>query len=156
MRLVGTGKKLRRLASAAGASQKSRTRSAGVLARSYAGQNRIVRFPHGLEADTVSAGEDARAPNSTAGMLALTSKRLTTMIDGLWKMTRQERAEILAIPQEDADAVLTGAITLEAVLQQFGFEVLHTSHSSLRNGAILKSFRERQKAALRKSGGNHE
>jgi len=113
MRLVGTGKKLRALA-----------------------------FAAGLRKDLAR----------TEGPITITSKRLTAIVDGLWGMSRRDRAAILAIPEADANVVLTAAVTLEAVLQRFDFEVLHGSHGSLRQGAILKAFDERRKASLRGAG----
>jgi exopolyphosphatase/guanosine-5'-triphosphate,3'-diphosphate pyrophosphatase len=150
MRLVGTGKKLRALAAAAGVSS---PRSAGVPARSN------VRKPNGVPVfpatrfEAVTAGGDARTPGLGANKrptapVSLSLKRLSAMVDGLWGMKRQERAAMLGISEEDAGIVLTAAITLEAVLQRFDFDVLHASRSSLRHGAILTSFAQRRMAAL--------
>jgi exopolyphosphatase/guanosine-5'-triphosphate,3'-diphosphate pyrophosphatase len=104
MRLIGTGRKLRKLASA----------------------------PLPNQADW--AGEPP----------SLTAKRLTFIIEQLWGMSRTERAARLAIAEANVDVALAGAITLEAILQRFGFELLHTSDGNLRKGAILKWFGESQ------------
>jgi exopolyphosphatase/pppGpp-phosphohydrolase len=111
MRLVGTGKKLRALASA-------------------------------------SKSPKQTHPNN--GLVSITSKGLTSIIDGLWRMNRRERAAMLSISESDADVVLTAAVTQEAVLKRFDFDVLHASRGSLRQGAILKAFADRREAAMRR------
>jgi exopolyphosphatase/guanosine-5'-triphosphate,3'-diphosphate pyrophosphatase len=128
MRLVGTGKTLRALASAAGVSQSSLIRSTG----------RDVRAP---------AGVSKRAA-SNPPLLPLSLKRLGAMIDSLWSMRRGERAAMVEIAEEDANVVLIAAITLEAVLNRFDFDVLHVSCSSLRQGAILTSLTQRRLAPV--------
>jgi exopolyphosphatase/guanosine-5'-triphosphate,3'-diphosphate pyrophosphatase len=130
LRLIGTGKKLRSLASAAGVSQTSSTRSAG----------RDVRAP---------AGVSKRAASNPA-LLAVSLNRLSGTIDSLWPMSRGERAVMVGIAEEDANVVLIAAITLEAVLNRFDFDVLHVSCGSLRQGAILTSFTERRLAPVSK------
>jgi exopolyphosphatase/guanosine-5'-triphosphate,3'-diphosphate pyrophosphatase len=94
------------------------------------------------------AGNSRKNLRQSDGMVSLTPKRLTVMIEGLWEMTRRERATILAISEEDAEVILTAAVTLEAILHRFDFEVVHASQSSVRQGAILRSFAERRTTAL--------
>ena len=98
------------------------------------------------------AASSGKILGPSEGVVSLTLKRLTAAIEGLWEMTRSQRAAILAISDEDADVILTAAVTLEAILQRFGFEVLHASPSSVRQGAILKSFSDRQRAPSRGIG----
>jgi exopolyphosphatase/guanosine-5'-triphosphate,3'-diphosphate pyrophosphatase len=148
MHLVGTGKKLRALA-AAGVSQTSRHRSAGIPARSKVGHSNGVPVFQASRFGAAAAGGDAHTSGLSANKrptapVSLSLKRLSAMIDGLWGMKRVERAAMLGISEEDASVVLTAAITLEAVLQRFDFDVLHASRSSLRHGAILTSFAERR------------
>lgn len=60
----------------------------------------------------------------------------------LWSMPLSERKQIVGLPKKRADVILTGMAIYEAVLEQFGFDVLQASTRGLRFAAVIQEREE--------------
>jgi exopolyphosphatase / guanosine-5'-triphosphate,3'-diphosphate pyrophosphatase len=69
----------------------------------------------------------------------LTAERVRWHVTRLWSLPLQERREIIGLPPNRADVILTGAAIYEAVMQQFGFEELRLSTRGLRFAVVAES-----------------
>lgn len=67
----------------------------------------------------------------------LTLERIQWHVQHLWGLTLEQRKQIVGLPKNRADVILTGAAIFEAVMKQFGFRELRISTRGLRFGAVL-------------------
>jgi len=67
----------------------------------------------------------------------LTPERLTWHVNQLWSLPLEQRMQLVGLPPNRADVILTGAVIYETVLEQFGFPELRISTRGLRFGAVL-------------------
>ena len=64
-------------------------------------------------------------------------ERLHWHVERLWSLPLEERREIVGLPKNRADVILTGAAIFEAVMQEFGFDRLRLSTRGLRFAAVM-------------------
>jgi exopolyphosphatase/guanosine-5'-triphosphate,3'-diphosphate pyrophosphatase len=55
----------------------------------------------------------------------------------LWKLPLAGRKEIIGLPKQRADVILTGVLIYEAVMEEFGFKELRVSTRGLRFAAVM-------------------
>jgi exopolyphosphatase/guanosine-5'-triphosphate,3'-diphosphate pyrophosphatase len=55
----------------------------------------------------------------------------------LWKLPLARRKEIIGLPKQRADVILTGVLIYEAVMEEFGFQELSVSTRGLRFAAVM-------------------
>jgi exopolyphosphatase/guanosine-5'-triphosphate,3'-diphosphate pyrophosphatase len=63
--------------------------------------------------------------------------RVRWHVEQLWSMPLSERQQIIGLPQNRADVILTGAAVYEAIMEQFKFPTLRISTRGLRFAAVL-------------------
>ena len=68
----------------------------------------------------------------------LTHERLRWHVNRLWSLPLEQRKQLVGLPPNRADVILTGAVIYEAILEQFGFAELRISTRGLRFGAVLR------------------
>jgi len=56
----------------------------------------------------------------------------------LWQLPLARRREIVGLPKQRADVILTGVLIYELVMEEFGFEQLRVSTRGLRFAAVMK------------------
>lgn len=56
----------------------------------------------------------------------------------LWELPLARRKEVVGLPRQRADVILTGVLIYELVMEEFGFEQLHVSTRGLRFAAVMK------------------
>jgi exopolyphosphatase/guanosine-5'-triphosphate,3'-diphosphate pyrophosphatase len=56
----------------------------------------------------------------------------------LWQLPLAKRKEIVGLPKQRADVILTGVLIYEAVMEEFGFERLRISTRGLRFAAVME------------------
>ncbi len=87
--------------------------------------------------------------------LTLSRKSLKKLAPILCALALEERKKIPAINPDRADIIIAGAAIMEAIMEEFGLEVIHISHRELRDGLLVEylsnfeGFRELQKAPMR-------
>jgi len=69
----------------------------------------------------------------------LSFERLQWHVRRLWKMPLEERKQIVGLPKNRADIILTGALIYEEVMRHFQFSELHVSTRGLRFAAVMES-----------------
>lgn len=67
----------------------------------------------------------------------LTRERLAWHVDHLWSLPIAQRKQIIGLPPNRADVILTGAAIYEAVLRDFGFPEMRISTRGLRFAALM-------------------
>jgi len=67
----------------------------------------------------------------------LSQEQVTGHLERLWSLPLAERKQIVGLPKERADVILTGVAIYEAVMEQFGFAELRVSTRGLRFAAVL-------------------
>ena len=67
----------------------------------------------------------------------LSRQRLSWHVERLWGLPLEARKQLVGLPKNRADVILTGAVIYEAVTQQCGFRELRISTRGLRFGALL-------------------
>ena len=67
----------------------------------------------------------------------LTREQLAWHVDHLWSLPIEQRKQIVGLPPNRADVILTGAAIYEAVLREFGFAELRISTRGLRFAAVM-------------------
>ncbi len=67
----------------------------------------------------------------------LNRERIQWHVEHLWSLTLEQRKQIVGLPKNRADVILTGAAIFEAVMRQFKFPQLRISTRGLRFGAVL-------------------
>lgn len=67
----------------------------------------------------------------------LTRARLSSHVDHLWSLPIDERRQIVGLPPNRADVILTGSAIYEAVLNHFDFGELRISTRGLRFAALM-------------------
>jgi exopolyphosphatase/guanosine-5'-triphosphate,3'-diphosphate pyrophosphatase len=67
----------------------------------------------------------------------LSRERLQWQLQRLWSLSLAERRQLVGLPPNRADVILTGVAIYEGVMEQFGFEELRLSTRGLRFGALL-------------------
>ena len=55
----------------------------------------------------------------------------------LWRLPLAKRKEIIGLPRQRADVILTGVLIYELVMEEFGFETLRVSTRGLRFAAVM-------------------
>ena len=55
----------------------------------------------------------------------------------LWQLPLAQRREIVGLPKQRADVILTGVLIYEAVMAEFGFEAVRVSTRGLRFAAVM-------------------
>ncbi len=68
----------------------------------------------------------------------LSLDRLRWHLSRLWSLPLEKRKQIVGLPANRADVILTGAVIYEAVMELFGFEVLRISTRGLRFAAVME------------------
>jgi exopolyphosphatase/guanosine-5'-triphosphate,3'-diphosphate pyrophosphatase len=68
--------------------------------------------------------------------ICLGRARLDWHVNHLWSLPLTRRRQIVGLPPDRADVILTGVAILEAVLGEFGFSELHVSTRGLRFAAV--------------------
>ena len=68
---------------------------------------------------------------------SLSRERLHWHVKRLWSLPLDARKEVVGLPRNRADVILTGAVIYEAVMQHLGFSPLRISTRGLRFGAVL-------------------
>jgi exopolyphosphatase / guanosine-5'-triphosphate,3'-diphosphate pyrophosphatase len=63
--------------------------------------------------------------------------RVTWQRKRLWRLPLEERKQIIGLPKNRADVILTGVAIYEAVMQEFGFNELRVSTRGLRFAAVM-------------------
>jgi exopolyphosphatase/guanosine-5'-triphosphate,3'-diphosphate pyrophosphatase len=69
--------------------------------------------------------------------VSLNIDRLQQTLTLLWSLSLAERKNIVGLPANRADVILTGAAIYEAIMTRFGFQELRISSRGLRFGAAL-------------------
>jgi len=67
----------------------------------------------------------------------LSLDRVTWHRKRLWHLPLAERKQIIGLPKNRADVILTGVAIYEAVMEEFGFHELRVSTRGLRFGAVM-------------------
>jgi len=67
----------------------------------------------------------------------LSLERIEWHVNHLWRLTLERRKQIVGLPKNRADVILTGAAICEAVMRCLGFSQLRISTRGLRFGAVL-------------------
>ena len=63
--------------------------------------------------------------------------RLHWHMENLWRLALEERKQVIGLPKNRADVILTGVAIYEAVMEQFRFAELRISTRGLRFGAVM-------------------
>jgi exopolyphosphatase/guanosine-5'-triphosphate,3'-diphosphate pyrophosphatase len=71
--------------------------------------------------------------------VSLNIDRLQQTLTLLWSLSLAERKNVVGLPANRADVILTGAAIYEAIMTRFGFQELQISSRGLRFGAALSS-----------------
>jgi exopolyphosphatase/guanosine-5'-triphosphate,3'-diphosphate pyrophosphatase len=117
-----------------------------------------VRLAYGSSGTLVNLAEVSNKlfkKGSSNGKLVLSRKNLKKLATLLCWMPLDERKKIPSINPERADIIIAGAAVIEAVMEQFGLEVIHISHRELRDGLLVdylskfEGFRELQQEPTR-------
>jgi exopolyphosphatase/guanosine-5'-triphosphate,3'-diphosphate pyrophosphatase len=66
----------------------------------------------------------------------LTFNQVRSHVERLWKLSMEERRQLVGLPPKRADVILTGVAIYEAVLECFGFAELQVSTRGLRYAAL--------------------
>jgi exopolyphosphatase/guanosine-5'-triphosphate,3'-diphosphate pyrophosphatase len=69
--------------------------------------------------------------------IRLGRERLRWQVERLWRLPLEARKQIVGLPPNRADIILTGAAIYEAIMDQFNFRELRISTRGLRFGAVL-------------------
>ena len=67
----------------------------------------------------------------------LSLSRLKGHVRRFWSLPLQERKQIVGLPQNRADVILTGAAIYEAIMEQFGFSQLRVTTRGLRFAVVM-------------------
>ena len=67
----------------------------------------------------------------------LSRERLAWHMERLWSLPLEARKQVVGLPKNRADVILTGTVIYEAVTEQCGFQELRISTRGLRFGALL-------------------
>jgi exopolyphosphatase/guanosine-5'-triphosphate,3'-diphosphate pyrophosphatase len=58
-------------------------------------------------------------------------------VNHLWSLPLSARQEVMGLPKNRADVILTGVAIYEAVMEEFGFSELRISTRGLRFAAVM-------------------
>jgi exopolyphosphatase/guanosine-5'-triphosphate,3'-diphosphate pyrophosphatase len=89
------------------------------------------------------------------GGLILSRKNLKKLAPIMCSLSLEERRKLPAINPDRSDIIIAGAAIMEAVMEEFGLEEIHTSHRELRDGLLVEylsnfeGFRELQRTPTR-------
>jgi exopolyphosphatase/guanosine-5'-triphosphate,3'-diphosphate pyrophosphatase len=67
----------------------------------------------------------------------LSLERLRWHIRRLWSLPLEERKQIVGLPKNRADVILTGVVIFEAIMDEFGFDELRLTTRGLRFAAVM-------------------
>jgi len=67
----------------------------------------------------------------------LTFDQVAAHRKNLWRLPLAQRKEIVGLPKQRADVILTGVLIYELVMEEFGFEQLRVSTRGLRFAAVM-------------------
>ena len=70
----------------------------------------------------------------------LSVDQVKTHLERLWSLSMEERKNIIGLPPNRADVILTGLAIYEATMQRFGFTELRISTRGLRYAAVLPDY----------------
>lgn len=68
----------------------------------------------------------------------LTIQQVSAHRKQLWELPLAQRKEIVGLPKQRADVILTGVLIYETVMEQFGFKQLRVSTRGLRFAAVME------------------
>jgi exopolyphosphatase / guanosine-5'-triphosphate,3'-diphosphate pyrophosphatase len=68
----------------------------------------------------------------------LTLERLRWHVQRLWSLPLAERQQVVGLPKNRADVILTGTAIYEAIMEQFGFNRLRITTRGLRFAAVME------------------
>ena len=68
----------------------------------------------------------------------LTFDQVAAHRKNLWRLPLEQRKEIVGLPRQRADVILTGVLIYELVMEEFGFEQLRVSTRGLRFAAVMQ------------------
>jgi exopolyphosphatase / guanosine-5'-triphosphate,3'-diphosphate pyrophosphatase len=69
---------------------------------------------------------------------ALSRKQVMTRRKHLWSLPVAERKEVVGLPKQRADVILTGVLIFEMVMEEFDFQQLRVSTRGLRFAAVME------------------
>jgi len=67
----------------------------------------------------------------------LSREKITARRKHLWSLPLAKRKEIIGLPKQRADVILTGVVIYEAVMEEFDFQQLRVSTRGLRFAAVM-------------------
>jgi len=67
----------------------------------------------------------------------INASRLQWHVRNLWSLPLEQRKNVVGLPKNRADVILTGAVIYEAVLEVFAFEEMRVSTRGLRFAAVI-------------------
>ena len=67
----------------------------------------------------------------------INASRLRWHVRNLWSLPLEQRKNVVGLPKNRADVILTGAVIYEAVLEVFAFEEMRVSTRGLRFAAVI-------------------
>lgn len=67
----------------------------------------------------------------------LTFDQVAAHRQNLWNLPLAKRKEVIGLPKQRADVILTGVLIYEVVMEEFGFEQLRVSTRGLRFAAVM-------------------
>ena len=68
----------------------------------------------------------------------LTFDQVAAHRQNLWSLPLAKRKEVIGLPRQRADVILTGVLIYEVVMEEFGFEQLRVSTRGLRFAAVME------------------
>jgi exopolyphosphatase / guanosine-5'-triphosphate,3'-diphosphate pyrophosphatase len=68
----------------------------------------------------------------------LTLEGIRSELESHWQMTQAQRQNIVGLPPNRSDVILTGVAIYESIMEQFGFKELTVSTRGLRYWALLQ------------------
>jgi exopolyphosphatase/guanosine-5'-triphosphate,3'-diphosphate pyrophosphatase len=108
-------------------------------AKSHTGKTDVQLVGTGGTASILGCMEDRLERFDRARLEAtrLSSERLNWHVERLWSLPLEARKQVVGLPKNRADVILTGTVIYEAVTEQCGFRELRISTRGLRFGALL-------------------
>lgn len=89
---------------------------------------------------SILAGMEAKLPvfdRERLEQTRLSRERVQWHVEHLWNSTVQQRKQVVGLPPNRADVILTGAAIYECVMSCFGFQELRVSTRGLRFAVVL-------------------
>ena len=125
----------------------SARRGCGARARGWSGSAApCATWPRRPSARPTSPSSACRASSSPA-------TRSTTLVDELADLPPSERGSVPGIKPNRADIILGGALVVQAVMEEGGFEEIDVTEAGLREGVFFERFlapQQRRRGAVRR------